>query len=150
MPILHSEFSKHPELEENVAVLVFGEETKFLHYYSNHYAAIKETIGMYHGHSLMTFNIFLIERIDWSLTQNIDANCFRTTWALWPVSTHSCLFTVCWGYISWIMYVLFSSYYKLRQWLKGKRFVNDWHNLEQFIWSIFDNINYYKYIFLFT
>nr|XP_034323315.1 uncharacterized protein LOC105331856 [Crassostrea gigas] len=38
------EFSKHPELEENVAVLVFGEETKFLHHYSNHYAAIKETI----------------------------------------------------------------------------------------------------------
>eukprot|EP00105_Crassostrea_gigas_P040156 XP_019924304.1 PREDICTED: uncharacterized protein LOC105331856 [Crassostrea gigas] len=45
MPILHAEFSKHSELEENVAVLVFGEDTKFLHYYSNHYAEIKETIA---------------------------------------------------------------------------------------------------------
>eukprot|EP00105_Crassostrea_gigas_P023541 XP_011443408.1 PREDICTED: uncharacterized protein LOC105339527 isoform X1 [Crassostrea gigas] len=39
-----NEFLNHPELDENVAVIVFGEETKFLHYYSNQYAAIKQSI----------------------------------------------------------------------------------------------------------
>nr|XP_022311113.1 uncharacterized protein LOC111116414 [Crassostrea virginica] len=38
------EFSRHPELDENVAVIVFGRETKFLHYYSNDYPAIKQNI----------------------------------------------------------------------------------------------------------
>eukprot|EP00105_Crassostrea_gigas_P021047 XP_011440026.1 PREDICTED: uncharacterized protein LOC105337132 [Crassostrea gigas] len=39
-----NECLNHPELDENVAVIVFGEETKFLHYYSNQYAAIKQNI----------------------------------------------------------------------------------------------------------
>ena len=42
---LFTEFSRHPELDENVAVIVFGRETKFLHYYSNDYPAIKQNIG---------------------------------------------------------------------------------------------------------
>lgn len=46
-PNLLSEFLSHPELDENVAVIVFGEETKFLHYYSNQYTAIKQSIGVY-------------------------------------------------------------------------------------------------------
>nr|XP_034323302.1 uncharacterized protein LOC105337133 isoform X3 [Crassostrea gigas] len=38
------EFSDHSELGENVAILIFGEETKFIHYYSNHYAEIKQSL----------------------------------------------------------------------------------------------------------
>ncbi|XP_065943630.1 uncharacterized protein [Magallana gigas] len=38
------EFSKHPELDENVAVIVFGKETKFLQYYSNRYTTINQSI----------------------------------------------------------------------------------------------------------
>ncbi|XP_048734908.2 uncharacterized protein LOC125650560 isoform X1 [Ostrea edulis] len=39
------EFTQHrPRLDENVSVIVFGQETKFLHYYSNQYAAIKQSI----------------------------------------------------------------------------------------------------------
>ncbi|XP_078313411.1 uncharacterized protein LOC111117584 isoform X3 [Crassostrea virginica] len=37
-------YSQHPELAENIAVIAFGKETKFLHYYSNDYAALKHTI----------------------------------------------------------------------------------------------------------
>uniref|UniRef100_K1S6Q6 Putative E3 ubiquitin-protein ligase HERC2 n=1 Tax=Magallana gigas TaxID=29159 RepID=K1S6Q6_MAGGI len=35
------EYAKHPEIDENVAVIVCGKETKFLRYFSNHYEDIK-------------------------------------------------------------------------------------------------------------
>ncbi|XP_048734903.2 uncharacterized protein LOC125650559 isoform X2 [Ostrea edulis] len=39
------EFTQHrSRLDENVSVIVCGQETKFLHYYSNKYAAIKQSI----------------------------------------------------------------------------------------------------------
>ncbi|XP_056022225.1 uncharacterized protein LOC130046472 isoform X2 [Ostrea edulis] len=39
------EFVQHRQrLDENVSVIVCGQETKFLHYYSNQYAAIKQSI----------------------------------------------------------------------------------------------------------
>lgn len=44
---LFSEFSKYPKHDENVAIIVFGKETKFLQYYSNNYALIKQSIGIY-------------------------------------------------------------------------------------------------------
>nr|XP_022330520.1 uncharacterized protein LOC111128882 [Crassostrea virginica] len=55
------EYSKHPELDENVAVIIFGEETKFLHYYSNDYAAIKHSIENLEcsGPSPLTAALFL-------------------------------------------------------------------------------------------
>ena len=49
---LFTEFSRHPELDENVAVIVFGRETKFLHYYSTDYPAIKQSIG-----KIFTFSV---------------------------------------------------------------------------------------------
>jgi hypothetical protein len=46
--ILLVEFTQHrSRLGENVSVIVCGEETKFLHYYTNQYAAIKQSIGNY-------------------------------------------------------------------------------------------------------
>ncbi|XP_062603142.1 uncharacterized protein LOC134264902 [Saccostrea cucullata] len=38
------EFDDQPDLDENVSVIVFGQETKFLHYYSNQYSTIKQSI----------------------------------------------------------------------------------------------------------
>ncbi|XP_022330329.2 uncharacterized protein LOC111128778 isoform X2 [Crassostrea virginica] len=38
------EFRKHPLLDENVSVITFGNETRFLHYYSNNYAPVKQSI----------------------------------------------------------------------------------------------------------
>ncbi|XP_062610975.1 uncharacterized protein LOC134272826 [Saccostrea cucullata] len=38
------EFDEQPDLDENVSVIVFGQETKFLHYYSNQYSTIKQSI----------------------------------------------------------------------------------------------------------
>lgn len=54
----------HPELDENVAVIVFGEETKFLHHYSNQYAAIKQSVGVYSFASLNETNISISHLID--------------------------------------------------------------------------------------
>ncbi|XP_062603198.1 uncharacterized protein LOC134264966 [Saccostrea cucullata] len=38
------EFYQHPGMGENVSVIVMGQETKFLQYYSNQYLAIKQNI----------------------------------------------------------------------------------------------------------
>lgn len=43
--IFFSEYAKHPEIDENVAVIVCGKETKFLRYFSNHYEDTKYCIG---------------------------------------------------------------------------------------------------------
>lgn len=40
------EYSKHPDIDENVAVIVCGRQTKFLRYYSNQYNDIKRCLGM--------------------------------------------------------------------------------------------------------
>lgn len=39
------EYAKHPEMDENVAVIVCGRETKFIRYFSNHYEDIKHCLG---------------------------------------------------------------------------------------------------------
>lgn len=38
------EYAKHPEIDENVAVIVCGRETKFIRYFSNHYEDIKHCL----------------------------------------------------------------------------------------------------------
>lgn len=43
--LFFSEYAKHPEIDENVAVIVCGKETKFLRYFSNHYEDTKYCIG---------------------------------------------------------------------------------------------------------
>ncbi|XP_062588706.1 uncharacterized protein LOC134250368 [Saccostrea cucullata] len=40
-----NEFIVHPHLDENVAVIMFGEEVKFLHYYSNNYGSIRDCLN---------------------------------------------------------------------------------------------------------
>ncbi|XP_062596391.1 uncharacterized protein LOC134257806 isoform X2 [Saccostrea cucullata] len=39
-----NEFILHPHLDENVAVIMFGEEIKFLHYYSNNYGSVRDCL----------------------------------------------------------------------------------------------------------
>lgn len=39
------EYAKHPEMDENVAVIACGRETKFTRYFSNHYEDIKHCLG---------------------------------------------------------------------------------------------------------
>ncbi|XP_065943600.1 uncharacterized protein [Magallana gigas] len=39
-----NEYAKHPEIDENVAVIVCGRETKFIRYFSNHYEDIKHCL----------------------------------------------------------------------------------------------------------
>lgn len=43
----YSEYSKHPDIDENVAVIVCGRQTKFLRYFSNQYEDIKRCLGRY-------------------------------------------------------------------------------------------------------
>lgn len=40
-----SEYAKHPEIDENVAVIVCGRETKIQRHFSNHYEYIKHCLG---------------------------------------------------------------------------------------------------------
>lgn len=40
-----SEYAKHPDIDENVAVIVCGRETKFQCHFSNHYEDIKHCLG---------------------------------------------------------------------------------------------------------
>ncbi|XP_061168835.1 uncharacterized protein LOC133178089 [Saccostrea echinata] len=42
---ISNEFIVHPHLDENVAVIMFGEDVKFLHYYSNNYGSIRNCLG---------------------------------------------------------------------------------------------------------
>lgn len=41
------EYSEHPDIDENVAVIVCGRQTKFLRYYSNQYNDIKRCLGIF-------------------------------------------------------------------------------------------------------
>lgn len=41
------EYSQHPDIDENVAVIVCGRQTKFLRYYSNQYEDIKHCLGIF-------------------------------------------------------------------------------------------------------
>lgn len=43
---LFSEYSKHPDIDENVAVIVCGRHTKFIRHYSNQYEDIKHCLGI--------------------------------------------------------------------------------------------------------
>ncbi|XP_062620444.1 uncharacterized protein LOC134282020 [Saccostrea cucullata] len=40
-----NKFIVHPHLDENVAVIMFGEEVKFLHYFSNNYGSVRDCLG---------------------------------------------------------------------------------------------------------
>ncbi|XP_052698866.1 uncharacterized protein LOC128176508 isoform X2 [Crassostrea angulata] len=42
------EYAKHPEMDENVAVIACGRETKFTRYFSNHYEDIKHCLDDLH------------------------------------------------------------------------------------------------------
>lgn len=41
------EYSEHPDIDENVPVIVCGRQTKFLRYYSNQYKDIKRCLGIF-------------------------------------------------------------------------------------------------------
>lgn len=41
------EYSEHPDIDENVAVIVCGRQTKFLRHYSNQYQDIKRCLGIF-------------------------------------------------------------------------------------------------------
>lgn len=41
------EYSNHPDIDENVAVIVCGRHTKFLRHYSNQYQDIKRCLGIF-------------------------------------------------------------------------------------------------------
>lgn len=38
------EYANHPDIDENVAVIICGRQTKFLSYYSNHYGELKRAL----------------------------------------------------------------------------------------------------------
>ncbi|XP_062620442.1 uncharacterized protein LOC134282018 isoform X2 [Saccostrea cucullata] len=40
-----NEFTAHPYVDENVAVITFGEEVKFLHYYSHNYESVRQSLA---------------------------------------------------------------------------------------------------------
>lgn len=41
------EYSKHPDINENVAVIMCGRQTKFLRHYSNQYQDIIPCLGIF-------------------------------------------------------------------------------------------------------
>lgn len=41
------EYSKHPDINENVAVIMCGRQTKFLRHYSNQYQDIIRCLGIF-------------------------------------------------------------------------------------------------------
>lgn len=45
--LTNSEFAKHSDVDENVAVIVCGLQTKVHRYYSNNYDDIKHSLGLF-------------------------------------------------------------------------------------------------------